>query len=322
VVGSRQADRVKEVCPGAEVLADPLAAIRHPAIDLVVIATPNDSHFPLAAAALRAGKHVVVDKPFTVTHAEARELATLASDLGRRLSVFQNRRWDSDFLGIRREIEAGSIGDVVELRSEMSRHRPEVRDRWRERAGSGSGIWYDLGPHLVDQVLVLFGPPESVQADLQVQRRGASSIDWFHVTLGYPAARVILMSSMLAADVPTRFVVRGTRGSLTKQEGDRQEAELVQGRAPSAPGWGSDPDPVILTDERGRRQLPAPDGRYQSFYTAARDAIHSGGELPVTAAQATGLMAVLEAGIRSSAEGRMVTPAMSDAERSAWTSPR
>ncbi|MGH7578898.1 MAG: Gfo/Idh/MocA family oxidoreductase, partial [Gemmatimonadales bacterium] len=200
------------------------------------------------------------------------------------------------------------------------RHRPEVRDRWRERVGPGSGIWYDLGPHLVDQALVLFGPPESVQADLQVQRRGAFAVDWFHVILGYRAARVILMSSMLAADVPTRFVVRGTRGSLTKRGGDRQEAELVEGRAPGAPGWGDDPDPVLLADDRGRRELAAPAGRYQSFYSAVRDAVHSGGEMPVTAAQATGLMAVLEAGIRSSAERRMVSPAFTDAERSAWPS--
>jgi predicted dehydrogenase len=310
VIGSRQGAVVRSVYPDAQLVADPLAVARHPDIGLVVIATPNDTHAPLAEAALRAGKHVVVDKPFTVTAAEARALATTAAEAGRVLSVFQNRRWDSDFLGIRREIEGGRIGEVVEFRSEMSRYRPDVRDRWRERAGRGSGVWYDLGPHLIDQALVLFGHPESVQADLRIQRRGGVAIDWFHAVLGYGPVRIILASSMLAADAPARFLVRGTKGSLTKWGGDPQEGQLVDGLKPGAPGWGLDPDPVIFAggDEGATKELVAPPGNYLAYYTAIRDVIRGEGELPVTPAQATAVMAVIEAGMRSSVEGKVVKP--------------
>jgi len=314
VIGSRQGAGVTSVYPGAEPVSDPLSAARHPGVDLVVIATPNDTHAPLAEAALRAGKHVVVDKPFTVTLAEARALGTLAAQVDRVLSVFQNRRWDSDFLAVRREITGGRVGEVVELRSEMSRYRPEVRDRWRERAGPGSGVWYDLGPHLIDQALVLFGPPETVQADLRSQRSGGSVTDWFHAVLGYGLLRVILASSMLATDAPARFLVRGTKGSLTKRSGDVQEAQLLDGRKPGIAGWGLDPDPLILAggDEGVPTELAVPPGNYLAYYAAIHDGIRGTGVPPVTPAEATAVMAVIEAGIRSSAEGRVVRPSYAD----------
>jgi predicted dehydrogenase len=320
VVGSRRRDAVRSVCPDAEVVADPLAAVRHPAADLVVIATPNHAHAPLAEAALAAGKHVVVDKPFTITLAEARALAALAGEVKRHLSVFQNRRWDSDFLGVSRELGTGRIGRVVELRSEMSRYRPEVRDRWRERAGPGSGLWYDLGPHLVDQALALFGVPDSVSADLQIQRAGGSAVDWFHAVLGYGPMRVVLTASMLASDPSIRFLVRGTNGSITKQGGDQQEAQLLRGEKPGGPGWGTDPDPlrVFLAKEGPAEELAVPPGDYRRYYAAIRDAICGVGELPVTPAQATALMAVIEAGTQASGEGRLVRPTFTDAERKAW----
>src|SRR5262249_56024321 len=160
--GSRQREQVRLAYPGVEVLSDPLSAVRHPDVDLVVIATPNDTHASLALAALRAGKHAVVDKPFTVTLAEARGIAAAAADSGRVLSVFQNRRWDSDFLGLSQALATVSIGDIVELRSEFSRYRPQVRDRWREQHVPGGGLWYDLGPHLIYQALVLSVPPQTI----------------------------------------------------------------------------------------------------------------------------------------------------------------
>jgi predicted dehydrogenase len=286
--------------PEALAVPDRLAAARHDEADLVVIATPNDSHFTLAEAALRAGKHVVVDKPFTITAAEARALAALASDAGRVLSVFHNRRWDSDFLGVRGTIAAGALGEVVEVRSEMSRYRPQVRDRWRERAGPGSGVWYDLGPHLVDQALLLFGLPAVVAADLRIQREGGTAVDWFHVLLGYGRARVILSSSMLAAGISPRFLVRGTAASLTKLGWDRQEEQLVRGVEPGSP------------------ECLAPRGDYPAYYAGLHDAIAEGGEPPVTAAQASAVMAVIEAGERSAAEGRIVAPDFTREERRAW----
>jgi predicted dehydrogenase len=320
VIGSRQGRDVRSAYPGTEPVSDPLAAARHPEVDLVVIATPNDTHARLAGAALRAGKHVVVDKPFTVSLAEARALAALAAQVERKLSVFQNRRWDSSFLAVAREIAGGRIGEVVEVRSEMSRYRPEIRDRWREGSGPGSGVWYDLGPHLIDQALTLFGPPESVQADLRIQRRGGSSVDWFQVVLGYGPMRVSLTSSMLATDAPARFLVRGTRGSLTKRGGDVQEDQLQAGMKPGSPGWGLDPDPLIFVggDEGAPIEITAPPGDYPAYYAGIRYAVGGAGELPVTPAQATAVMAVIDAGMRSSAEGSVVSPSYTAAELSAW----
>jgi predicted dehydrogenase len=319
-IGSRQGSRVGSAYPGVDVIPDPLAAARHPDIDLVVIATPNDTHAPLAETALRAGKHVVVDKPFTITLAEARALAAIAGAAGRVLSVFQNRRWDSDFLGVARELLAGRIGEILELRSEMSRYRPQIRDRWRERAGPGAGIWYDLGPHLIDQALVLFGPPETVLADLQIQRSGGAAVDWFEAILGYGRKRVILTSSMLAADSGRRFLVRGTSGSLLKRRGDPQEKQLVSGRTPGSPGWGSDPDPLLLIagEAASPAEVAAPAGNYLGYYLALRDALRGEAEPPVTPGQAATVMAIIEAGMRSAEEGRRVAPEYTDAERSAW----
>jgi predicted dehydrogenase len=302
-------------------VADPFAAVRHAEADLVVIATPNQSHVPLAEAALRAGKHVVVDKPFTLTLAEARALTALAADAGRLLSVFQNRRWDSDFLGVRAAVAGGMLGEVVEVRSEMSRYRPQMRDRWRERAGPGSGLWYDLGSHLVDQALLLFGPPASVAADLRIQRKGGTAVDWFHVILGYGRSRVILSASMLAAAPAPRFLVRGSEASLTKLSWDPQEEQLVRGLRPGAPGWGVDPDPLTIRagGSAEPREEAAPPGSYPTYYTALRDAIAGVGEPPVTAIQGCAVMSVIEAGERSAAEGRVVTPDLIPAERCAWS---
>jgi predicted dehydrogenase len=306
--------------PEALAVPDRLAAARHSEADLVVIATPNESHFPLADAALRAGKHVVVDKPFTITLGEARALTALAADVGRVLSVFQNRRWDSDFLAVRSTIAAGGLGEVVEVRSEMSRYRPQVRDRWRERAGPGSGVWYDLGPHLVDQALLLFGPPAVVAADLRIQRKGGAAVDWFHVLLGYGRARVILSSSMLAAGPAPRFLVRGTRASLTKLGWDRQEEQLARGVRPGSPEWGMDPDPLVIHpgETDGVQERRAPRGDYPAYYAGLRSAIAGSGDPPVTAAQACAVMAVIEAGERSAAEGRIVAPEFTREERGAW----
>lgn len=306
VIGSSQGIGAGSAYPGVVVVPDWLAAARHPEVDLVVIATPNDSHAPLAEAALLAGKHVVVDKPFTVTLAEARALAATAAEAGRELSVFQNRRWDSDFLGIARELAAGRIGEVVEFRSEISRFRPQIRDRWRERAGAGAGIWFDLAPHLVDQALVLFGPPETVQADLLVQRSGGTTIDWFHTVLGYGRTRVTLTSSSIAADGGMRFLVRGTNGSLSKRRGDLLDDQLA--------------DPLMFEAGEGGEpiEIAAPEGGHLGYYIALRDALRGEGKLPVTPAQATMLMAIIEAGVRSSEDGRVVRPVYTEAERSAW----
>jgi predicted dehydrogenase len=202
----------------------------------------------------------------------------------------------------------------------MSRYRPEVRDRWRERAGPGAGMWYDLGAHLVDQTLLLFGPPADVAADLRIQRRGGTAVDWFHVSLRYERTRAILSSSMLAAAPAPRFLVRGTAASLTRRGWDPQEEQLARGMKPGAPGWGRDGEPLLVHrgDDPEPRKVTAPAGDYPVYYATLREAIAVGGEPPVTPAQACAVMAVIEAGERSSAEGRAVAPDFTPAERGAW----
>jgi predicted dehydrogenase len=305
VVASSQPERVRAAHPGVDVVASPDDALARDDVALVVIATPNETHAPLAEAALRAGRHVVVDKPFTVTLDEANALAATARETDRLLSVYQNRRWDSDFLAVRAALDSGTPGDVVELRSEISRWRPQVRDRWRERPGPGAGLWYDLGPHLIDQALVLFGLPDTVHVSLRTQRPGGRTVDWFHAVLDYPTRQVILASSMLAADPAPRFVVRGTSGALVKRGADPQERRLMAGERPGTAGWGHDADPlVLLRDGEPPANLPVPPGAYGRFYEAMRDAMRGKGHAPVTPAEATAVMAVISAGLRSSAEGR------------------
>ena len=232
------------------IFADPARMMADDGIELIVIATPNDSHAPLARAALAAGKHVVIDKPFTLDMAEARDLIALADRQARLLSVFHNRRWDSDFLAAKFGVESGVLGTVTHFESHIDRFRPEVRDRWRERAEPGAGVWYDLAPHMIDQTLQLFGLPDNVQANFLLQRPGAQAVDWAHAILSYPKHRVVLHASMIAAGGSPRFLVHGDKGSLVKHGIDQQEAQLLDGMQPGAPGWGVDLDRMQIWNAR------------------------------------------------------------------------
>ena len=309
-VVSGDAGKVHADWPEVRVVADPQAAFDDDAIDLVVIAAPNAVHAALAIAALRAGRHVVVDKPFTVTLDEARRVVAAADDAGHIVSVFQNRRWDGDFLTLQRLLDEGTLGEVVELHSHFDRFRPQVPDRWRERAGAGSGLWFDLGPHLVDQALQLFGLPQSVQADIAIQRADAVVDDFFHVLLGYPRLRVMLHAGALVPAHGLRFAVHGTGGSFVKHGLDPQEDALKAGIAPRSPDWGHDPRPGTLTrvgdDGSATTLVGSVRGDYLGYYAALREAILGRGEAPVTAAQALDVMRVLDAGRTSAREGRVI----------------
>jgi len=319
VVASSDADKVHMDMPGVEVVADPYGAVINEGVDLVVIASPNDTHAPLARAALEAGKHVVVDKPFTLDLAQARELAQLATRCGRLLSVFQNRRWDSDFLGVQQVIAQGLLGDVVHFESHFDRFRPTLRDRWREHAGAGGGLWYDLGPHLIDQALLLFGLPDRVQANLAIQRPGGEATDWAHVLLEYGSRRVILHAGMLVAGGSDRFTVHGTRGSLVKRLADGQEAQLKAGVIPGAQGWGEDADDMLFHDGDGKvSRIETPAGDQRLYYAMLRDALLHGSANPVSPLQAVTVMAVLEAAIASASKGCSVSLSLSAEESAAW----
>ncbi len=318
-VVSRDADKVHADLPDVEVVATPEAALADPTLDMVVIASPNDTHAPLARAALQAGKHVVVDKPFALDVAQARELAAMAEREGRVLSVFQNRRWDTDFLGIRQLIADGRLGDVTHFESHIDRFRPQVRERWREQPGAGSGLWYDLGPHLVDQALCLFGLPDRLWASLAAQRDGGSVTDWAHAVLEYGRRRVLLHASMLVAGGSPRFIVHGTRGSAVKMKIDPQEAQLLAGLRPGDAGWGEDSDAFLLYDGNGDvEHVAAPHGDQSRYYAAFRDAVRGQGVNPVTPQQAITVMAVIEAAMASAANGQAVELALSEEERAAW----
>jgi predicted dehydrogenase len=308
-VASSRPQAVRDDLGRVAVDATPEALIARGDVDLVVIATPNDSHVPLALAALAAGKHVVVDKPFAPSFDEGQAVVAAAEQHQRVLAVFHNRRWDSDFLSVRASIERGDIGEVVHFESHFDRFRPHVRDRWRERPENGGGIWYDLGPHLIDQALQLFGIPEAVEASLATLRPGAVADDWAHAVLHYPDKRVILHASMLVAGGSARFAVHGTTGSLVKQRGDQQEAQLLAGLVPGVPGWGEDDDPLVLHDGEGTRALPLIAGDQRRFYRDLSLAIRGRAPNPVPAAEALAVMAVIEAGLQASLERRAIKPA-------------
>ncbi len=310
VVASRDAAKVHADWPGVGVDADPVAVATRGDVDLVVIASPNDSHAPLALVAIGAGRHVVVDKPFTLDLAEARAVVAAAEAADRLVSVYHNRRWDSDFLTVRRAIGDGLAGEVAHVESHIDRFRPVVRDRWRERDGPGGGLWFDLGPHLVDQALCLFGVPDRVQANLGTLRQGAQVDDWAHVVLDYPTRRVVLHAGMLVAGGTHRFVVHGSGGTLVKPLIDRQESQLLEGMTPGAPGWGEDADPLLVYDGSGGvpRTVPAVAGDQRRFYAGVVAALTTGAPNPVPPGEALAVMAVVEAAAEAARRGCSVVP--------------
>ena len=311
-IATSRADEVAALDPAIRAIADPAALIADPDIDLVVIASPTGTHADLARTALLAGKHVVVDKPFTLTLAQARDLALLASEKHRHLLVFHNRRWDSCFLSIRAAVEAGEIGRVTRFHSHFDRFRPQLRDRWRENGGPGSGLLYDLGPHLIDQALMLFGQPEAVSADIAILREGGGADDEVAITLRYPQMRVHLCASMNAPDAlgggAPRFTVHGTRGTLVKRLIDPQEAQAAAGLRPGDDGWGLDDDPLVLHDGAGGTTTrPAQRGAQESFYAMLAPFLAEIGPPPITLPECVAVMAVIEAARLSAREGRVVT---------------
>ncbi|HDR2610758.1 TPA: oxidoreductase [Enterobacter ludwigii] len=302
-VSSSDATKVHADWPSVPVVSEPKHLFNDPNIDLIVIPTPNDTHFPLAKAALEAGKHVIVDKPFTVTLSQARELDALAKSFGRVLSVFHNRRWDSDFLTVKALLNEGTLGEILFFESHFDRFRPQVRNRWREQAGPGSGIWYDLAPHLLDQAVNLFGLPVSMTVDLAQLRPGAQTTDYFHAVLSYPQRRIVLHGTMVAAAESARYILHGTRGSFVKFGLDPQEERLKNGERLPQEDWGYDMRDGIVTrvegEERVEETLLTIPGNYPAYYAAIRDALNGTGDNPVPASQAIQIMELIELGIES-----------------------
>ncbi|GGS51135.1 oxidoreductase [Planobispora rosea] len=295
---------------GARPVAD--AAELWESVDLVVVASPNRTHVPLATAALEAGLPVVVDKPLAATAQEARGLAELARDRGLMLTVFQNRRWDGDFLTIERLVASGELGTVNRLESRFERWRPVPKGGWREMGGAAEvgGLLYDLGSHLVDQALRLLGPVTAVYAESDVRRAGVVSDDDTFIALTHAGgARSHLWMSAVTPQLGPRFRVLGTQAAYVKYGLDVQEDRLRAGLTPDSPGFGDDPRDrwgVLGTDEAGHR-VPTEPGAYLEFYRAVVAALREGGAPPVAPEEVVEALTVLEAARRSAAEGTTVS---------------
>jgi len=279
-------------------------------VDLVVIATPNTSHHPIAKQCLQAGRHVVIDKPFTTTVAEAEDLVQLAEAKRRVLSAYQNRRYVGDFVTLQTLLSEGVLGRVTTFESHFDRFRPELRPgAWREQSLPGSGVWFDLGGHLLDQALVLFGTPQAISADIRIERDGAAADDAFDVILHYRHMRALLRGSMLAAAPGPTFAVHGTKGSYIKYGLDPQEAALKAGRMPGEPDWDAEPSELYgeLTGPEGTRAIPTIPSSFTHYYENVRDAILGKAQLAVTPEQARNVMRGLELAVASSQQ-RCVLP--------------
>jgi len=279
-------------------------------IDLVVIATPNASHHPIAKQCLLAGRHVVIDKPFTTSLAAAEELVRLAADKRRVLSVYHNRRYVGDFVTVRHLLSEGTLGRVVMFESQFDRFRPERKPAaWREQPLPGSGLWFDLGAHLLDQALVLFGLPQAIGADIRIEREGAVVDDAFDVALHYPHMRALLRASMLVASPGPTFAVHGTQGSFIKYGLDPQEAALKAGRTPDEANWDREPAELYgtLTTLEGTRTIPTVPSSFTHYYENVRDAILGKAPLAVTPGQALDVMRGLELAVASNRR-RCVVP--------------
>ncbi|MEW2161919.1 Gfo/Idh/MocA family oxidoreductase [Streptomyces sp. NPDC007084] len=287
-------------------------------LDLIVIASPNKTHVPVATAALKAGLPVVVDKPIAGTAAQARELAALADERGLLLSVFQNRRWDNDFLTLQGLVAEGELGEVWRFESRFERWRPQLKGGWRESGDPAEigGLLYDLGSHVVDQALVLFGPAASVYAESDIRRTGAATDDDTFIAITHTSGvRSHLYVSATTAQLGPRFRVLGSRAGYVKYGLDPQEADLREGKRPGgADAWGEEPRSLwgrVGSGESpltgGGRPQPTVPGAYPAYYAAVAAALRDGAPNPVTAHAAAAALDVLEAARRSAHEGVVVS---------------
>lgn len=272
-VVERHKEESKEKYPGVQVVKSIEELLQNKDIELVVITTPNETHFPYAKAALEAGKHVVLEKPVTNSSAEAKQLMEIASRSGKVLSVYQNRRYVSDFLTIKALLDQQLLGELHTFEGHYDRYRAEARPQaWREHQLPGSGILFDLGPHLLDQVLYLFGLPNTIAADIKQQRPHAKVDDYFDLRLDYGFLKVILQAGMLVREPGPRYLIHGTKGSFIKSGEDPQEALLRAGALPVGADWGKEPDDIyglLHTEKDGsivRERYPSHKGNYAGYY--------------------------------------------------------
>lgn len=313
-VVERRGQTSRERYPWVEVVRDAAALFEDEAIKLVVVATPNSSHFELARQALVAHKHVVVDKPFTLTSEQAQELIDLARQQNKVVSVFQNRRWDGDFQTVSQIVKQGCLGRLVEYESHFDRFRNYFNPEraWREEVGAGSGVLFDLGSHLIDQAQVLFGLPRMLTADIRSQREAGKADDQFELVLHYDNLKVTLKAGLLVREPGPRFALHGTEGSFVKYGVDPQEEALKRGRSPREPEWGMEPEAQwgVLNTQIGvlhfQGKIETVKGCYQAYYENVYQAITRQAELIVKPEEAKNTIRMIELAVQSNAEKRTV----------------
>jgi scyllo-inositol 2-dehydrogenase (NADP+) len=281
--------------------------------DVVVVNTPTYTHYDYAKKALLAGKHIVVEKAFTTTVAEAEELKTLSEQQGKKISVFQNRRWDSDFKSVQKIVQEGWLGELNEAEFHFDRFNPILSPKQhKETPGPGSGVVKDLSPHLIDQAICLFGMPQSVFADIRITRAGSQVDDWFDMLLYYPSMRVRLKATYFAKEPIPSYVLHGTKGSLLKARGDVQEANLLAGLKPDLQDWGTEPEIAqgLLHTEKDRQiiyeKVPSFKGNYYDYYDGVYKALTENKPMPVTADDGINVMRVIDAAMKSSEQKKVV----------------
>jgi len=310
-VFERQSSASKEDYPFVEIVRDIEQLLRDEEVDLIVVATPNSSHFELAQRALAAGKNVIVEKPFTIASTQAKELINLAKEKNLLLSVHQNRRWDGDFLTLQKIISADLLGTLVEYEAHYDRFRNYARGGWKE-SDEGTGVLYDLGAHLIDQAQVLFGLPQMITADIRVQREFSQVADNFELILHYDQLKVTLKSGMLVREPLPRYILHGTKGSFVKYGLDPQEEALNQGRKPTEPNWGVEPKSqwgrinteIESLHYEGRIETTA--GCYQAYYQNIAAVLRGEAKLAVKAEEAFNTIRIIELAMQSSSEKRTI----------------
>jgi scyllo-inositol 2-dehydrogenase (NADP+) len=297
--------------PGAKLVRDYDSIIGDPSIELVVVNTPDHLHMEMATRAIQAGKHVVVEKPFTLKAGDADRLTELADKQGVILSVFHNRRWDGVYLTVQKVIHSGQLGRLVDFEVHFDRFRNYIKESWKDQA-HGTGTLYNLGSHLVDQTLNLFGMPDSLFCDTRMLRDGALTDDSYDLLLHYQGFKCMLRSSYLVREPGPSFILHGTEGSFLTWGSDPQERDLKAGLIPGYEGWGVDPSfshAKINTDFDGEHlegDYPLLPGNYLAYYDNIHEAIRNKAQLIVTPQQAGDVIRIIEAAYQSSRKGEVV----------------
>ncbi|SHM23373.1 Predicted dehydrogenase [Chitinophaga jiangningensis] len=299
--------------PGVKVYASVDDMVKDPSLDLIVVNTPNYTHYDYAKTALDAGKHVVVEKPFTVHNQEAQELIELAASKGLLLSVYHNRRYDSDYNVVKSVINSGVLGDVLEFEVHYDRFKEELSyKKHKEENLPGTGALYDLGSHLIDQALTIFGMPRKLWADIRIIRKDSVVDDYFELVLYYDFLRVRLKSSYLVREALPAYQVHGRIGSFIKSKSDIQEAQLQRGLMPDSPDWGAEAPHewgllhTTINGKTVKEYVPGGNGNYMGYYNGIYEAIVNGAPNPVSGEDGANVVRVIEAAFESSNSGKVV----------------